>query len=134
MALKKKILATLVALSAVSVVGVTASAYSFRLNPHVGEPSVLTPLEQKRFSGDASVLVYDGIPSSDDVTFRVRNAGEQYASEYVDVSFWDMWESVWVDMKYFSGEGIIGKYYHLASSYDAGQSENYVTVTGQWEP
>lgn len=134
MALKKKIVATLIALSAVSVVGVTASAASFRLNPHVGEDSVLTPSTIKRVSGDAWVGVTKGIPDGDHVTFRVRNAGEQYASQYVDVGYWDMWEGVNVDMEYYSGEGIVGKYYHLASSLDAGQSENSVTVIGYWEP
>lgn len=75
----------------------------------------------------------DGIPSSNDVDYNVRNAGDSFATDYVSVGYWDMWESVWVDMEYYPGMGVVGRYYALASKYDGSTPEN-VTTRGYWTP
>lgn len=111
----------------------SGSPYDFDMESSVGSPHFSGP-ERKKTDGDADILVTDGIPSTTDVTFRVRNYDYSYATNYVEVSYWDMYEGVWVDMPYLSGMGETGERYYLATSLDA---NNYVTVTdvkGYWNP
>lgn len=135
MTFKKKIAAVLAALSAVSVIGVTASAtstitsYSYTLNPKVGS-TVMTGAEKKEDNVAATAVTYSGLNNCY-VTFRVRNStGTSYASNYVDVS---KINETFV-MTYLPGQGHAGEYYRLASSMDAGQAKTTTTVTGVWIP
>lgn len=140
MKFKKVLAVALTTLSAVFAIGITAAAstndtfYRFRLTAYAGQPGVTTVQELKEFDWEPSVLVYEGIPEGDRVHYRIRNADESYASDVVWVGYWDMYEEVWEYMEYLPGMGVVGKYYRLASSYNAGQSEKYVTTDGVWTP
>lgn len=137
MTFRKKIATALVALSAVSVLGVTAAAtvvnpgYSeFVETVYAGASAKKTEAVKKLDDLYAVVYVKDGT-YDDYITFRVRTAdGSDYASEYVDA--YTLNKKYYMD--YLSGYGYAQNYYRLGVSYDAGQWRSSTTVSGEWIP
>lgn len=77
-----------------------------------------------------AVTPTSGLNGNYHVTFRIRDLGGYYATEYVDIAYND----VTGNMTYYPGKSITNGNYILYSSLDSGQSVSSAQVTGRWEP
>lgn len=132
MALKKKIAAMLIALSAVSAISVTASAvgptpFVMRLNAGT---TMVTGVTKKTDNIYALVKTQDGIYNCY-VSYSVRTSnGKSNASYSIRQYDLDKYER----MYYRSGYGYKDNYYTLSALLPTGQRITTTTVSGSWWP